>query len=219
MGRRPIAIAAAACVLAIGGAAIATAKGGPLGTFFKADQGDRQAQFSKDLATKLGNGVTADQVSKALDEVRTEHQSEMRADLAKGLAGKLDVSQSDVESALRKADDQARRGFRRGQPPRVDFIATVAKELNKSESDVQKAFRDVQKDHMNARLDQLVKDGRLTKDQADQIRKRLDQGPPGFGRRGFRHHGGPGFGPPPGPGGPGGPGGFGGPDGPPPPGM
>jgi AraC-like DNA-binding protein len=215
MRRRPIAIAAMACVLAIGGAAIATAKGGPLGTFFRADHNDRQAEFSKDLASKLGNGVTADQVSKALDQVQKDHQSEMRADLAKGLAAKLDVSQGDVENALQKADTQARKGFQRGQPPRVDFIATIAKELNKSESDVRTAFRDVQKDRMNARLDQLVKDGRLTKDQADQIRKRLDQGPPGFGRRRFHMRGGPGAGPPPGPGGPG----FGGPDGPPPPGM
>jgi AraC-like DNA-binding protein len=213
--RRPIAVAAAAGALAVAGTAMAASGSGPIGTLFRADHADQQAQFSKDLASKLGNGVTADQVSKALDQVHQDRESRERADLAKGLASKLNVSQSNVESALQKAENQARRGFQRGQPPRDDFAATLAKDLGKSESDVRKAFRAVQQDRLNARLDQLVKDGRLSQSQADQIKKRLKNGPPGFGvRRGPHGPGGPGhggfIGPGPGPGGP---------EGSPPPGM
>jgi hypothetical protein len=209
--RRPIAVAAAAGALAVAGTAMAATKGGPIGTLFRADHADRQAQFSKDLASKLGNGVTGDQVSKALDQVRQDREAQERADLAKGLASKLGVSQSDVESALQKAETQARRGFQRGQPPKDDFAATLAKELGKKESDVRNAFRSLQQDRLNARLDQLVKDGRLTQSQADQIKKRLKNGRPGFRvhRRGPHGPGGPGpggfMGPGPGPGGPEGP--------------
>jgi hypothetical protein len=219
MRRRPIAIAATAGVLAIGGTAMAAAKGGPLGTFFRADRDEHQAEFSNDLASKLGHGVTGGDVNKALDQLRSEHQTEQRSDFAKALAAKLDVSQDAVEKALAKAQDQMRQSFQRRERPKDDLVATLAKELDKSQSDVRKALREVAQDRMNARLDQLVKDGRLTEKQANQIREQLKKGPPRF-ERGFRRHGrGPGGPGPAGPG-PGGPGVFfgGGPEGGPPPG-
>jgi hypothetical protein len=200
--RRPIAVAAAAGALAVGGTAIAAQGHGPLGVF-GGDGKDRQAEFARDLASKL-DGVSAAQVQRALDEVRKERQSEHRTELAKALASKLDVPSDDVEKALVKAEDQARRSFQRGQPPRDPLVQTLAKELDKSEADVRKAFQAVQRDHIDRELDQAVKEGRLTEKQADTIRKRAEQGPPRFGRRlhrGPRGFGGPGVGVPlPGPG-------------------
>jgi hypothetical protein len=185
--RRPIAVAAAAGALAVGGTAIAAPGDGPLGGLFRGDEKDRQAEFARDLASKL-DGVSAAQVQKALGEVRRERQTEARTDLAKALAAKLDVSTDDVEKALQKGEDQARRSFQRGERPRATFVETLAKELDKSESDVRKAFRAIQRDHINRELDEAVKEGRLTEKQADRIRRRAEQGPPGFGRR---FHGGP----------------------------
>lgn len=219
MQRRPIAVAAAAGALAIGGTAIAAPNGGPIGPLFGADRDEAEAEFSRDLASKLGNGVTPEQVEKALDEVRSDRESEMRTELAKALSAKLDASVDDVEKALAKAENQAKQSFRRGERPRGDFVETLANELDKSESDVRSALEAVHRDRLNARLDELVKDGRLTKEQADGIRERSKDGPPAFGP-GFRHVR-------PAPGGPGpggfvvpapGPGALDGPAGPPPPG-
>jgi hypothetical protein len=210
--RRPIAIAAAVGTLLAGGTAIA-AGGRP---FFGPDGGkDHDAQLAQELAKRL-DGVSANQIQKALDDLRSDKRAEFRKQQAKDLAKHLDgVSVADVERALEKVEPKApsKSGHRRFE--RVDFVAELAKALGKSESDVRKAVEAARKERLEAGLDQAVKDGRLTQKQADRIKKGVESGRPflfhgkGPGHRGFhgRFRGpGPGFegGPPPGPVGPGG---------------
>ena len=136
---------------------------------------------------------------------RHDKQTERRKEVASALAKHLDgVSVAEVEKALEKVQGELFGGRpREGRPLRVDFVAALSKELGKSESEVRKAFQAAHKERFDAMLDRAVKDGRLTKKQADRIRKRFENGPPGF-RRGpgrprlHRFHEGPG---PVGPGG------------------
>ena len=206
--RRPIAIAAAAGTLLAGGTAIAATGGRPLDRVFGADRQDRDAELARELASRL-DGVSANQIQKALDDVRHDKQAAWRRRQAAELAKHLDgVSADDVEKALDKVQGDLGRNRR---PLRIDFVAALAKELGKSESDVRKAFQAAREERFDEMLDRAVKDGRLTRKQADRIRKRLEKGPPAFFRDGpgrgrhRRFHGGPGHFGMPAPGGPPGP--------------
>jgi hypothetical protein len=222
MRTRTLAVGAVAGALAVGGTAVAAAgDGGPLG-FIRADRDRTDAQLAKDLAAKL-HGPSAAEIQKALGEVRDERMAQHRKQEADAIAAELDgVSSAQVAKALEKLEGKferirPRKDFGRGtRLRRHDFAADLAKELGKSTADVRKALRAARKKQFEARLDQAVKDGRLTRAQADRIKKRFESGPPRFGRR--FHHDGPGFRRPGGP--PGRPGferpGFGGP---PPPGV
>jgi hypothetical protein len=210
--RRPLAVAAAAGTLLAGGTALAATGAGPLDPVF-GDRQDRDAELARELAARL-DGVSADQVQKALDDLRNDKVKQRRKEEASALAKHLDgVSADDVEKALAKV--QARlfsEPPRDGRPHRVDFASELAKELGKSAADIRKAFRAIHRERFDAMLDEAIKDGRLTKAQADRIRKRFENGPPRFHRglrrsgRPHRFDGGPGFGPPglegPGPPGP-----------------
>jgi hypothetical protein len=223
--RRPIAIAAAVGTLLAGGTAIA-AGGRPFDRVFGGDRQDRDAELAKELASRL-DGVSAGQVEKALEDLRHDKRAEFRKQQAQDLAKHLDgVSVTDVEKALAKVESglQSKARGDRGLH-RVDFVAALAKELGKSESDVRKAFQAAQKERFDARLDEAVKQGHLTQKQADRIKKNFDNGPRFF-RKGPGHFGSRGHfrGPDAGPGrpadplpGPAGPGGLAVPPGPPPP--
>jgi hypothetical protein len=208
--RRPLAIAAAAGTLAVGGTAIAAGDSGPLGVF-GGDHRERQAELARELASRL-DGVSAGQVERALEDLRRDKISEHRKAEAKALAAELDgVSADEVEKALEKAQAALLRSRDRGEwPRRGDFVATMAKELGKSEREIRRALRAVHRKRFDGMLDEAVKEGRLTEEQAKRIRERFENGPRPFrgGHRRFdrRLH----FE------GPGGPGFFGGPGGPPP---
>jgi hypothetical protein len=211
MRSQTLAVGAVAGALAIGGTAMAAAGGdGPLG-FIKGDRDRQDAQLAKDLASKL-NGPSADQIQKALGQVRDERMAKRRKQEAAAIAAELDgVSTGDVDKALQKLEAKRERsGPPSGRDPRRfrmrrdGFAADLAKELGKSTASVRKALQAARKKQFESMVDQAVKDGRLTKAQADRIKKRFENGPR-LGRR-FHGHGhghgpdgpGPGFGPPPG---------------------
>ena len=190
--KKPIAIAAAVVALGAAGTAIAAPGGGVFG----GDRDEHQAEFAKDLAQRL-DGVNANEVEKGLDEIHAEREAEMLNERAKGLASQLDgVSVKQAKAALESVHKQLESEGTRPDPDQVD--KQLADQLGVSPDDIQKAHQA----EAEARLDQAVEDGRLTEEQADQIREQIENGeapvpgdgPPGPG---MGPHGGPGegFGP------------------------
>jgi hypothetical protein len=93
----------------------------------------------------------------------------------------------------RPSEKEMREHRERMQERRKQFESDLAKELGVSQERVHEAFRNV----MKKRLDQAVKDGDLTRKEADKILECFDGGSdcdPPFRRGG--PPGGPGFGPP-----------------------
>jgi hypothetical protein len=111
-----------------------------------------------------------------------------------------------MRGEFRRPSAKQRREFRQErQKRRRQFESDLASELGVSTEKVHEAFRNVMKKH----LDEAVKNGYLSRKEADKILECFDGGSdcdPPFGHRGFRGGGGPPWG---GPGGPGGPRGFG----------
>ena len=188
--RRGIAVAGAVAAVAVGGTAVAAPGGGPFGGLLGAEPEERRAELARDLASKL-DGVSPREVERALDEVQRERGAERRREMARALAAKLDgVSVEQVERALEKSHEQMRRGFERGRFPQQGPIETLARELGKSEQEVRRAFEAIHRERLDKELDEAVREGRITEEQADRIRERAERGPRFFRRR---------FGPPGGP--------------------
>jgi hypothetical protein len=201
--RKPIAIAAASATLLAGGTAIAATGNHPLERVF----GDRDAELADELAQRL-DGVSADEIESALEDIRDDKQAERRKQQAAALAKHLDgVSAEEAEKALERVEARLfaerprdRRDFPRRGFHRVDLVAELAKELGKSEREVRKAFRAAHRERFDATLDEAVKEGRLTEKQADamrdraeELRKRFEDGRPKVGPPPHRfHRGGPG---------------------------
>jgi hypothetical protein len=103
-------------------------------------------------------------------------------------------------------DEQRQQMEQRRQEMEQQYIDALAKNLNMDPATVKAALEQTQRDMQAARINEInqaVTDGKLTREQADAIIQRIQQGPPGPLM-------GPPMGPPPGagfgPGGPGGPG-------------
>jgi hypothetical protein len=192
-------IGAAVAAMALGGAGVAlgesstksagetdVAVAGPGGppTVFAAGPDE---SFAEDLADELGDGVTAEEVERALEAVREKNMSEHRRELAEAISSELDgVSVEQVESALAVADERMREAFESGEPPSPDvFTETLADELGLSEDEVSEALEaareatfEAHRDQMEQRLDDAVEEGRLSEREADTIRERLKSAPP-----------------------------------------
>lgn len=206
--RAKIATAAVAGALAVAGTAVAAGGGpfgGPLG-------GDRQEQLAEDLAGEL-DGVNPNEVSEALQSVAEQKRAEHRAEIAAGIAAQLDGVDADaVEAALSKHSEQVQAVLEAGERPEMGSLATtLAEELGKSEDEISTALEaareagiEQRQAEMLERLEAAVESGEISEEQADEIRERIESGPPAG------MHGGPGGHRP----GPGEPGGFG-PGGPP----
>lgn len=210
MRHRKAAIGAAGVLaLGVGATAVAAPGGnGPLGGVFGPDREEQQAEQARDLAKELH--LPANRVRRAIERVGDKRRAEHRAEMAKALAKELGVSQADAAKALGKGraalekQFQSQRRQRRFRPRAANdaFVKAIADELDKSTEEVRKALKAARREKLDAKLDEAVKEGRLTQKQADQIKKRAEQGGPMRFR--FRHGGpgAPGFGPPGGPPGP-----------------
>lgn len=171
--------------LAAGGAAVATAgpggsprpgplklagPGGPMG----AHAPERQAELARELAGQLNGKVTAREVEDALERVHEKRTAQRRSELARELSERLDgVSVAQAEAALKAAHGQ-----RDGPPNPADrqaFLGTLARELGKPEGEVREALQAAHRERLDARLDEAVRSGRLTREQADRIRQRGDR--------------------------------------------
>jgi hypothetical protein len=207
----------AAGALAVTGTAAAAGAGPGAGIF-----GGHDDEFAKDLAQQLP-GVSAGDVSDALDAVEEQRHQERIDEMAKGIAEQLDgVSADEVAKVLSKYEEQVHkqagsgeRPDQRGErPDQSGLVTALAEGLDLSEDEVTQALeaaRDAAMEEHKAealkRLDEAVANGDVTSEQADQIRERIENGQ--FGPGGPGGHGpggpmagGPEGGPPPGLGGP-----------------
>jgi len=107
---------------------------------------------------------------------RQQKRADRQAEFADALAKELGVSTDKVTAALEKLKEQ-HKGDRPERPSTEDRQAK------------QKDWQANRQEQLKNRLDQAVKDGKLTQDEADAVLKAVDAGVfPGPGARG--HHGG-----------------------------
>jgi hypothetical protein len=163
------------------------------------------------IAVAAPSGSSSSSSSKSSSGSSSQTMHEFRrgpgprgADLS-ALADELGVTAARLRSALNAVRDEVRPpSWRRNGPPTrrqmeaacTRFTDALGDELGKSGDEVRDAIKQVAKD----RLDAAVKAGRLTENEADEIRERIDSsdcapigpGGPGFGCGG---RGGPGHGP------------------------
>jgi AraC-like DNA-binding protein len=200
--KKAVAGAVTVLVLGVGATAVAAPGGhGPLGGVFGPDPQERRAEQARDLAKELK--LPEDRVRRAIDRVGEKRQAEHRAEKAKELAKALGVSEAAATKALEKGRAALEKQFegqrdRQRFRPRAAhgaFVKAIAEELDKSPAEVRRALNAARRAKLDAKLDEAVKEGRLTQKQADAIKKRAQQGGP----MKFRfHRGGPpgrGFGP------------------------
>ena len=148
MRKRIAAAAAAGALVLAGGTAIAD-PGGPFG--LGGDPKEEKADFARDLASKL-DGVSPQQVERALDQVHSDRRAEHRSELAQALAGELEgVSQEEAETALEKSEAAMSHAFRGGDRPAGPPHETLPRELGVSQAELEKAFRAIHEKRMEER--------------------------------------------------------------------
>jgi len=148
--RRPLAVAVAATVLAAGATTAAADE------LFAATPGQAEVRL-------------------APQHLRGHDIAEHRAEFARDLARRLDVSVDAVEGALDTAHRQLERQLESHKSPDPGmFVRTLADELDKSESQVREALHEVVAQRLEEGLDAAVKSGRLSDEQADRIRRRFE---------------------------------------------
>lgn len=180
-------VAALALMVGVGGAIAANGNGGPTMKQQAARIAER-AGFEAAVAKSLG--TTAAKLNAAV-------KASALANIDAALAAKEITA--DEAATLKAALAEGKRAMR------FATAAGVAKELGTTEAKLNAAFSDAHKAQANARVDQALKDGKITESYAKELKAQIDAATfPGFGAGGPGHHGGKG-----GPGGPGGKGGQG----------
>jgi len=187
---------AAALALMVGvGTAIAATSGGGLKQEASriADRSSFEASFAKNL------GTTTAKVDAAIRAAATA-----RIDAALAADEITAAEATTLKGALAGGNCPAMR---------LATATGVAKQLDTTEAKLNAAFSSAAKAQASARVDQALKDGKITGSAATEMKAKIAVATfPGFGAGGPGHHGGPGG--PDGHGGPGGPGmGFGPPPG------
>lgn len=154
--KKTVATAAAAAALTTGGVALASG-GGPTGDVLGIGD-DPQQEFASDLAAELGGGITAGEVSDALEAVREDHEAEHRAALAAALAAQLeDISAKQIEAALTKQEETMRKAFESGEEPPEpgSFFESLAADLGVSVDELEDAFAATHEKIAEERADEI----------------------------------------------------------------
>lgn len=147
-------------------------------------------------------GTDADDTADALKKVAEEMRSEA---LESKLQAAIDDGRLTEEQAQEYRDNATAEGWRgRGRAGALygigsqDFADRVGQELDVDGDDVtdaiDKALTDIRSENLETRLQEAIDDGRITEEQADEIREKLESGDyTRFGKRGNHgRHGGKG---------------------------
>ena len=157
-----------------------------------------------DLAGRVAEivGSDADETEAAIKRVSEEMSAEA---LEAKLQDAIDdgrITEEQAQEYRDNADSAGRRGFRRGfggKATNEEFATRVAEELD-LEGDVvadalEQAMKDIRSEAAERRLQAAIDSGKITEEQAEEIRDKIESGDwNGFGKRG-RHgrHGGKGL--------------------------
>ncbi|MEV1333102.1 hypothetical protein AB0J20_26415 [Micromonospora costi] len=123
------------------------------------------------MAFAADNGTPTPSASAPDNGDRQQQRADRQAEFAEALAKELGVSTDKVTAALEKVREQQKAGHPKGDRP-------------------ERPSTEERQARLKERLDQAVKDGKLTQEQADAITKAVEAGvfPGGFGGPG-RHGG------------------------------
>jgi hypothetical protein len=168
-----------------------------VGSALAATNGNGKPSLKDEAANIAGRAASQAAIAKSLGTTTAKLNAAIKADAL----AQIDAAQTSGDITADEATT-LKDAVNDGTAPAIHFAtaAGVAKLLGTTEAKLNAAYGDEQKARAKARVDQALKDGKITDQQASDMKAKIDAATfPGFGA-------GPG-----GPGGPGGPHGHGGP--------
>jgi hypothetical protein len=165
-----------------------------VGSALAATNGNGKPSLKDEAANIAGRAASQAAIAKSLGTTTAKLNAAIKADAL----AQVDVAQTSGDITADEATT-LKDAVNDGTAPAIHFAtaAGVAKLLGTTEAKLNAAYSDEQKARAKARVDQALKDGKITDQQASDMKAKIDAATfPGFGA---------------GPGGPGGPHGHGGP--------